>query len=68
MERLNELVICVVVSIAIAIGYGVIFSFEYPLVIIDTPLVSLFSVTGLITYLFLRVAFQWLRRQFKQPQ
>jgi hypothetical protein len=68
MERLNELALCVVISIAIATIYGVIFSLEYPLVIIDTPLVSLLSVAGLITYLFLRTAFQLLRRQFKQRQ
>jgi hypothetical protein len=41
----------IVLAIAIAVGYGAVFSFVYPLVQEDASLVALFTFLGLLTAL-----------------
>jgi hypothetical protein len=43
----------IVLAIAIAVGYGVVFSFVYTRVPPDAALVSLFAILGLLTALII---------------
>ena len=48
----------IVLAIAMAVGYGVVFSFVYPLVQVDTSIVALFAFLGLLTALVIAGAWK----------
>jgi hypothetical protein len=50
MKTATGLLVLLVVSSALAIIYGVIFSFVYPFVAIDAGIVALLALAGVLTY------------------
>jgi hypothetical protein len=52
---MTKFVIAFVLTVLLAVFYGVIFSYIYPLVVIDTGLALGFALAGIITYAALRL-------------
>jgi hypothetical protein len=60
---MQRTLIVIFLAIAIAVGYGVVFSVTYPLVSPDGSLAALFAVLGLLTALAITGAAKFFGRR-----